>query len=117
MRIKVEPVYWCKCGQTTHPHKGMLLRFKRFPHGQGRLKEYRIIGKIEFCCREMEKAYDENFIQFKNVMSHSGVTAHPIGCGLAIIKKTCFPECTCEDEMYIYFCPFCGKRIQIKGLK
>jgi len=114
MKVKIEKVYWCKCGQTEHPHKGIILKNI---HSQGRLARYRIVGTIEFCCREMEKAYDENFIQFKNIMNHPILHAIPIGCGLTINKTICYPECACEEEMFIYYCPFCGKEVVLEGLK
>jgi len=114
MKFKVELVYWCKCGNSTHPHKGIILKNI---HSRGTPQEYQIVGDIEFCCREMEKAYDENFIQFKNIMNHVFFGTIPIGCGLAIIRTRCYPECTCEDEMYIDFCPFCGEKTEVEGLK
>lgn len=123
MKVKVALVYWCKCGNSEHPHKGIRI-FKTLPspHGQGKPREYRIVGTIEFCCIEMEKAYDENFIQFKNILNTKRVSDSgfgygiPIGCGIAIIRTRCFPECTSEDEMYITLCPFCGKEVVVEGL-
>lgn len=116
MKLKVTLVFWCKCGTTEYPHKGRLVNLLPHPHGQGKPREYRIVGTIGFCCREMEKAYDENFIRFRNIMNHPREGAIPIGCGLAIIRTRCFPELTSEEKMYIRYCPFCGKEVVVEGL-
>ena len=118
VHIKVKLVYWCKCKNSLHPHKYIK---KPNLHGRGKPKEYALECIETFCCDEMEKAYDENFIQFKTIFSVGFVLTptsyNPIGCGLAIIRTRCFPECTSEENMYIDFCPFCGQKIEIEGLK
>ena len=121
MRFKVEMTYWCKCGNSAHPHTGM--KFEEL-HGRGKPMAYQIIGDISFCCDEMEKAYDENYIQFKNIMNTKRISVTtgyncgvPIGCGLAIVRTRCYTEGAFSNEMYIRLCPFCGKDIDVEGLK
>ena len=122
MKVKVALTYWCKCGNSKHPHTG--IRRIDISHGEGKPREYEVVTIAKFCCIEMEHAYDENFVQFKNVWNHTRshlatpmFSSFPIGCGLAIVRIRCYPECTSEDNMYINYCPFCGEKIEIEGLK
>ena len=113
MKVKVTLIYWCKCNNSEYPHKYIK---KPSLHGRGQPWEYRIEEIEDFCCIEMRRAYDENFIQFKTIMNRS-IGGIPIGCGLAIIRTYCYEEGACENEMYIDYCPFCGEKIETEGLK
>lgn len=106
MEIEAIPRYWCKCGQTQHPHKGIRLKDK---HGQGNLDGY--IGEvIKFCCNDMKEAFDEEFIVFGKIDDYCSCNAD---VNITMCKP--YPEGIIWEEMPIKFCPFCKEKIVVKS--
>lgn len=98
LKVLILKVYWCKCGNSEHPHKR--IRNKAL-HGQNGIKTnvYDIEGP--FCCTKMEKALKEEFISFGD--PEYTMTKDNFFC---IINKG-----WAGNTIRIDFCPFCGAQI------
>lgn len=66
-----------------------------------------VLLRKEFCCKELEKAMDDYFIQFGDDSWMNTDNK------LNILHKSCWPSGTVTDYMGINFCPFCGSKIEV----
>lgn len=60
---------------------------------------------VDWCCDEMKKAYDSNFISFGE--REWGNTIN----GFCLYDVHCYPEGPSVYELKIDYCPFCGEKI------
>lgn len=63
----------------------------------------------EFCCKQLEDAWNDGFICF----GEYEYTYLNTNKELNIAKCYPYPEGVCWDELAIKFCPFCGTEIQL----
>ena len=61
---------------------------------------------ITFCCEEIRKAWDENFLQFGAADCDDKTTN-----GRVCINKRAWES---SESTSINFCPFCGTKIEVK---
>lgn len=98
MKVLILKVHWCKCGNSEHPHKYIK---KPELHGKNGIKTNVYDIDEPFCCIEMAKALDENFVSFGNPAY--SMTKDSFFC----ISNNSWGA----DIMKIDSCPFCGEKI------
>lgn len=76
------------------------------------LKDYRKVNE-EFCCNEMEEAFEDKFINFGEYDYYGYQNDNNVN----IYHCSPYPEGACWDEMAIKFCPFCGEEIIVEQIK
>jgi len=65
-------------------------------------------GIREYCCKEMEEAWENKYIgfgEFDSILNRND--------DVNIYRCFPYPEGVCWEEMAITYCPFCGERIKI----
>lgn len=67
--------------------------------------------KLEFCCNDMEEAWNEFISWGDNESFINSVNS------ATITMERCYPSGTLIDTMNISFCPFCGAKIEIENVK
>ena len=103
MKVKYTETYWCKCGNAYHPHA----RIKRKDlHGKGSFNEFQ--AEIEFCCDEMEEAYNNSCFGFGRWYEYGDTYSNT---KINIYNKK--GECI-VDSLPINNCPFCGEKIEVE---
>lgn len=62
---------------------------------------------IQFCCREMEEAFEEHIIGFSDWREHPQKDPH----------VNIYDQAYHTDIMHLNFCPFCGSEIKVNNVK
>ena len=81
----------------------MNIKIKKFP-----IIERNPILQGDFCCEEMEQAVTGEFIGLENEEEN----IYPVIFKVTVTNKS--PQGVLWNSMRIKFCPFCGKKINLK---
>jgi len=82
-----------------------------FDHKKGDLEET-IFHDAEFCCDEMEEAFEEKVVHFGEYENFRNKN-----CNINISHCSPYPEGAVFDDYTIKYCPFCSKVISLKEIR
>jgi len=109
MIVKAVAKYWCECGNSMYPHKGIKKKYLG-RHKRGHLRGYRPkIEMGEYCCNFMKEAIDDEYIVFGEYGEYMSKDLN-----LNIIHCSPYPEGAVFTECPIEYCPFCADKIIVR---